>query len=94
MASDKVMSRLNGATKWIVIATAALITIGGMIQTLYSHTERFNKVEPEVQLNTEHRIKFEEKILSINQKIDEIDNSQKQMLIIQRELLREIKNRN
>lgn len=49
---------LNGAMKWIITAAGVLIAVGAIYKTVCD-------MEPEVKANTEHRIKFEEKVLTI-----------------------------
>jgi len=66
------MAKMNGT--WKVIAT-----IGGYITILLGAAvaygvlrEKVCGMEPEVKRNSEHRIKFEEKVTNMDRKIDKI----------------------
>jgi hypothetical protein len=59
------MNGINGMMKWIVTLAATLIIVGSLYKTICD-------MEPEVRKNTEHRIRFEEKVTNMDGKIDEI----------------------
>lgn len=54
--------RFNGAMKWVVMLAGILIAIGAIYKTVCD-------MEPEVKANTEHRIKFEEKVSTMEKNI-------------------------
>jgi len=56
---------LNGAMKWIITVAGVLIAVGALYKTV-------NDMEPEVKANTEHRIKFEEKVSTMETNISRI----------------------
>jgi len=56
---------LNGAMKWIIMVAGVLIAVGALYKTV-------NDMEPEVEANTEHRIKFEEKVSTMETNISRI----------------------
>jgi len=61
------MAKKNG-TWWkvggfIVVVVGAAITYGMLAKTI-------EKIEPEVKLNTEHRIRFEEKVSTMEKNIE------------------------
>ncbi len=78
------MAKKNGTWKWVIgtviaVLTAALTVIGGFIYNYGGHDVKVDVVikevaemKPEVQKNSEHRIKFEEKVTNMDKKIDEI----------------------
>ena len=53
---------LNGWTKWVIVLASTLLAIGGIYKTICD-------MEPEVKANTEHRIKFEEKVTNMETNI-------------------------
>jgi len=58
---------LNGAMKWIITVAGVLIAVGALYKTV-------NDMEPEVEANTEHRIRFEEKVSTMETNISRILN--------------------
>ncbi len=61
----------NGNGIWKVITTIGIIVVGAAIAwgALY---KTVGDMEPKVEKNTEHRIKFEEKVTNMDEKIDKI----------------------
>ena len=66
------MTKKNGRTKTIITITSLAIVIlsiaGGVIYgyaTLEYHVADYTKMQPKVELNSEHRIRFEEKVSNI-----------------------------
>lgn len=55
-------SGLNGAMKWIITVAGMLVAVGAIYKTVCD-------MEPEVKANTEHRIKFEEKVSTMEENI-------------------------
>ena len=71
------MAKKNGRTKTIITITSLAIVIlsiaGGVIYgyaTLEHQVADNTKMQPKVELNTEHRIKFEEKVDNMGKNID------------------------
>lgn len=59
---------------WKIIATVGgfIIIVIGAAVTYGVLSEKVSKMEPDVKLNTEHRIKFEEKINNMEKNIEQI----------------------
>ena len=62
----------NGSIKYIGVALTLLALVGSAIYgyaTLGHQVEDNTKMQPDVKQNTEHRIKFEEKVSNIEKNV-------------------------
>ena len=71
------MAKKNGRTKTIIaISTFAIVILGIAGGAIYGYATLEHdvadnaKMQPKVELNTEHRIKFEEKVDNMGKNID------------------------
>jgi len=79
--------KLNGWTKWVIafgtsialIILAWVWTARGIVSNVEANTKQIIKVEesvkavtPELKQNSEHRIKFEEKVTTMEKNIEKI----------------------
>jgi len=66
------MAKKNGTWKMIAVIGGFIVVIIGAAVTYGMLSEKVVKMEPDVKLNNEHRIKFEEKITTMEKNIAEI----------------------
>lgn len=81
------MKSSNGNGVWwkILIAVAGgLVALGVAYATIGNNALRIDKIEPEVQKNSEHRLKDEEATVWMKEKISNIE-------VMQRQILEEVK---
>lgn len=70
----------NGTWKLLIWLSAALIGLGGAYATIGWNKDRIDKMEPEVQKNTQYRVKDEEATIWLKKEMANIERGQKEIL--------------
>lgn len=76
------MAKNGNGTWWKILMWAAggLVAAGIALASIGTNTQRINRMEPEVQKNSEHRLQDEVDTRYVKEKIASIEAMQKQIL--------------